>query len=225
VFEKRRKKSYSDAGRSTRYSMVSAAVKNLSTDPGLEEKVCEVLGEKKRKRSKEELKGKDDLFFDEKLSCLNAINICNLSMNGWDALRNWLCDCDARGGNLTQLPCSKVLNSYKKKLVPSGLECTDTSASLPLQEVLDHTTRQLADRPDMQEKFDALEDGAVVESFVKWGEDGQTGLAAYARSKEHDDRSAINEGVSLIMVSLIHFGNLLSKCICSGPGREEGGDF
>jgi hypothetical protein len=219
--DKKRRKSYDESARSTQYSMVSTEVKRISGDPGLENQLFKVLDKRGKKRNREGTsRDGDEGLFDEKLSCLNAINICNLSMNGWDVLRLWARDYVARGGDLTKLPGSKVLNSYKMALVPSGLECTDTSASLPLQEVLNHTMKRLADRPDMQEKFDAMDDGAIVDSFIKWGEDGQTGLAAYARSKEHDDRSCINEGVSLIMVSFLHFANRYLKCILFRSGTR-----
>ena len=103
---------------------------------------------------------------------------------------------------------------YKMALVPDGVECTATSARVGLQESLDHTAKRLAERPDMKEYFENAEEDEVKEFVHKWGGDGQTGFAAYARSKEHDDRMCINEGVSLIMVSLNEFLISISQMNC-----------
>ena len=98
-----------------------------------------------------------------------------------------------------KLPCYKTLMTSRDQMVPSGLKVSATHARFPLQSVLNHTAKRLARRPDLVDFFDHLEDGATLQLLWKWGLDGQTGLAAYARSKDYDDRQCINEGVALIM--------------------------
>ena len=113
-------------------------------------------------------------------------------------------------------------------MVPNGLLCSTTSARIPLQNVLHHTAERILLRPDTQDFLDQLEDGTVLELLWKWGMDGQTGhyhylnyiifvtlkitylsiipllicsgLAAYSRSKDHDDRQSLNEGCACLLV-------------------------
>ena len=149
-------------------------------------------------------------------------------MAAWDNLCLWLKDFISRGGDVLNLPSSSSLRNYRHSMVPSGLLCSTSSARIPLQNVLQHTAERILLRPDTQDFLDQLEDGTVLELLWKWGMDGQTGhchypicimfvnltityicllsllicsgLAAYSRSKDHDDRQSLNEGCACLLV-------------------------
>lgn len=105
-------------------------------------------------------------------------------------------------------------------MVPAGHKVvTATSARFPTQSVLDHSAKRVFERPDIKEYFEKQEDGARKQFVWKWGMDGQagelvlihhssfssSGMAAYAKSKDHDDRQCINEGIGLMIVGLPSF--------------------
>ena len=102
-------------------------------------------------------------FFDVFLSCFNAIDGMNISLNKWDFFRMWICDFIERGGDVTKLPCAKTLRIYREKMVAPGLLVSTTVARIPLQNVFKHTVERLAKRPDVVDYLDLLQDGAVLD--------------------------------------------------------------
>ena len=203
---KKQRKSYDDAGRSTKFAMLHAELVRLATSPAMQEDLLvrlekEVRG---RKRSRNETAEVAADFFDHKLSCMNIISEANISLAKWDSFRLWARDYHARGGDLLALPSRKTLAEYRDaNLVPPGLLCSATTTRLPMQYMFDHTAERMAKRPDVRTYLEQQKDGARLEFVWKWGVDGQTGFASYNRQKEHDDRQCLNEGAALIMVTLI----------------------
>ena len=242
---KRRRTTYSAAARSTRYRMLEEEMRRIKQDLQFEEDLREKLDKRGRKRSREEQEERPTgSFFDVFLSCFNAIDGMNISLNKWDFFRMWICDFIERGGDVTKLPCAKTLRIYREKMVAPGLLVSTTVARIPLQNVFKHTVERLAKRPDVVDYLDLLQDGAVLDVLWKWGMDGQNGefyfcfnstcfvdiflspgLPAFSRTKSHDDRQVINEGVSLIQVRIKLFHALLMLILlpltpCQPPGQD-----
>ena len=173
---KKRRTSYCTAGRATRYEMLREEMRRISQDLKFEEDLRERLQKRGRKRSKEEQEQRTTTtYFDEFLSCFNAIDGINISLNKWDFLRMWIRDYIERGGDISKLPCAKTLRIYREKMVAPGLIASTTVARVSLQSVFKHTVERLALRPDVYDYLDLLEDGAVLEVLWKWGMDGQNG--------------------------------------------------
>jgi hypothetical protein len=181
--EKKRRKSYEDKCPSKQYQQIREEVKKIEKEPMFEDALKDRLVKRAKVKASDELKDPaTGEFFDSKLSCFNAIQICNLSLNGWDEMRCWIRDFDAKGGDLLRLPCAATLREYRPQLVPSGLLVTATTARVPIQSVLEHTANQMAKRPDVSDKMDELQDGAVVEMVWKAGMDGQSGWLFFVSS-------------------------------------------
>ena len=178
--EKKRRKSYEDKCTSKQYEQIREEVKRYEAEPKLEEAMKDRLVKRANVKASDQLKDTaTGDFFDHKLSCFNAIQLANLSMNSWDELRVWIRDYVARGGDILKLPCAATLREYRPALVPPGLLATATAGRVPVQSVLKHTAERLAQRPDVKDKMEELEDGAVLEMVWKAGMDGQSGLPPF----------------------------------------------
>lgn len=97
--------------------------------------------------------------------------------------------------NVSVLPSYEELSKTKQETIPLPLDITEVSASVKLQDILDHTAKRII----MSTKLEASNfESTELILYSKWGCDGSSGQCVY-KQPIADDKSDAN----LFMVSLV----------------------
>lgn len=122
-----------------------------------------------------------------------ALALCldlNLTVNKYKLLRKRL-----QEKNINVLPSYEQLSKTKQESIPLPLQITDVSASVNLQDLLDHTAKRIIMSMKLDESNLACKDFIL---YSKWGCDGSSGQSVYKQQIASDKSDA-----NLFMVSLV----------------------
>ncbi|KAL4097259.1 hypothetical protein QTP88_022062 [Uroleucon formosanum] len=112
-----------------------------------------------------------------------------------------------RGANI--YPSYKRIIESKQRCYPEGINVNEISASIPLQQLLDHTTRRLCEILDFfqyNNTFKNSENCCEVEFIFKWGCDGSSGHSEYQQAfsgNEIEMESNVFNNTSVFMFCLV----------------------
>ena len=174
-------------------------LKETMASPGRPSKIRRTLREASSRPEIERLSGDGAL----------ALNVSlDLTQRGYQILRNK--SKDAVKSHI--YPAYREVLAAKERCYPSpsAISVTDTSASVTLQGLLDHTTARLAQAHDILSQLDPPADQpgpsnpAPVLGLldIKWGFDGATGQSVYKQPLREEDRLAEQSLFCTTMVPL-----------------------
>lgn len=118
-----------------------------------------------------------------------------LSKDKYNFLRNEL-----KKRNHDALPSYNKIVAAKKECLPEMLQTTDTSASVPLQNLLDSTANRIL-KIKSQDEIEALDDTTLV-LLSKWGCDGSSGQSEYKQQISGNNDENITDA-NLFVMSLV----------------------
>uniref|UniRef100_A0A2A4ITJ8 Uncharacterized protein n=1 Tax=Heliothis virescens TaxID=7102 RepID=A0A2A4ITJ8_HELVI len=95
-----------------------------------------------------------------------------LTKDKYEYLMHWL---QSEGYNI--LVSYKALSEEKTKSYPEGMVITESSASVPLQNLLDHTTKRILETKSVNEISQITSENLTL--YSKWGSDGASGQSEY----------------------------------------------
>lgn len=111
-----------------------------------------------------------------------------------------------RGANI--YPSYKRIIESKQRCYPEGVNVNEISASIPLQQLLDHTTRRLCEILDFSQYNNTFKksENFEVEFIFKWGCDGSSGHNEYQQAfsvNETEMESNVFNDTSVFMFCVV----------------------
>lgn len=102
---------------------------------------------------------------------------------------------------MNTFPAYNHVREAKEKCIPEGIVVDDYSASVDLQQLVDHTVNRLYEaHPQL---FSDVKPGSVLTLVSKVGFDGSTGQSIYKQGVESDGRMNMSVEESLFMSCLV----------------------
>lgn len=99
--------------------------------------------------------------------------------------------------NANIYPSYDALQLAKKKCYPTGVQVTETSAEVPLQNLVDHTVSRIVE--SQKEVFKNLSEKQIT-AIYKWGCDGSSGHSTYCQSFSDPELNKTDENSFLICI-------------------------